>query len=266
MVYYSKLIFEVLIMNYCRRLPLEGLNNARDLGGYSAACGRVTRYAQFVRCEVPRAVTQADIDYIIGMGITTSIDFRGDSEVERMPSLLAGANGIDYRRSPTFNAQVAFGSQKRKNAPPMDSFVRWGEKYIEMADGCKPWVKETLEMMAKSEGAVIYNCTTGKDRTGMISALLLGLAGVSEDDIIADYCVSEIYLSKIYAELLEEYNERYPTGGAGLADPFFRTEPVNMAMLLLHLNERYGGIESYVTDCGVTQETVSNIRSRLIGD
>lgn len=250
-----------------RRLPLTGLGNARDLGGHPAAGGRATNFGRFIRSEVPRALTEADLCYLRDLGVTTSIDFRGDVEVARTPSVFAGAEGFSYHRSPTFNAQVAFAAREkaRNGGPPIRSFVRWGEKYIEMAEGCQDWVKSTLALMAAAPGGVIYNCTTGKDRTGMISALLLGLAGVDDLDIIADYAISQIYLTELYGELLDEYNSRFPDQRAALGDPFFRTDPENMTELLAHFRDAYGGIPGYVAACGVSEAVCAALRGRLRG-
>jgi hypothetical protein len=83
---------------------------------------------------------------------------------------------MKYHRSPTFNEQVAFLTrEKHGGGPPVTAFVDWGLKYAEMADGCRDWVREVLDLLDCAEGAVLLHCTTGKDRTGMISALLFGL-------------------------------------------------------------------------------------------
>lgn len=250
------------MQNY-RRLPLEGLLNARDLGGYPVKNGGVTKYRQFIRCEAPRQLTEQDLSFLKAYGIRDSIDFRGDREVSRQPSFLHGLDWIGYHRSPTFNEQVAFGSKTAGGKPPISSFVRWGEKYIEMTEDCKEWIKNTLELLAGCDGGVIYNCTTGKDRTGIISALLLGLAGVSDEDITADYCVSEVYLNPLYEELRQEFLSIFPSESAELSDPFFKTDPENMASLLRHVNEKYGGIREFTKACGLSSSAADLLRIRL---
>ncbi|MDR0838092.1 MAG: tyrosine-protein phosphatase [Oscillospiraceae bacterium] len=250
--------------NFYRRLPLETLHNARDLGGHPVP-GGVTRFGAFVRCEAPCALSPSDIDFLRDYGVTTSIDFRGDGEISRQPSSFEHCAGIAYVRSPTFNDQVAFGAKPGSKSPPVTAFVKWGEKYVEMADTCHEWICETLEALADVRGCALYNCTTGKDRTGIMSALLLGLAGASFEDIIADYCVSEVYLQSVYIPLLEAYNSRFPEEGrATVSDPFFRTEPSAMAELLGHLQSEYGGIPEYARVCGVRDGTVQKIREKLL--
>jgi protein-tyrosine phosphatase len=250
---------------YYRRLPLTGLHNARDLGGYPTPTG-ATRFGVFLRAEAPCALTDADIRALREYGITTTIDFRGDREVRERPSSLVDADGIAYLRSPTYNDQVAFGAKPTDKGPAVTSFVRWGEKYVEMADTCKAWVAQTIDMLTDADGGVLFNCTTGKDRTGIMSALILGAVGVSFEDIIADYCISEVHLQHVYKPLIEGYNTMFPEYNATVTDPFFRTEPSSMAQLLLHLKERYGGVPEYLLDVGVKPETIERLRDKLVLD
>jgi protein-tyrosine phosphatase len=247
-----------------RRLPLEGLLNARDLGGYPTSDGRITKFRALVRSEAPQKLTEKDIAFLKDYGIKMSIDFRGDREVDRQPSVLRDAEGLNYIRCPTFNEQVAFTTRKPGKRPAVTSFVEWGEKYVEMAEGCKDWVGCTLGYIAGSEGGVLYNCTTGKDRTGLISALILGLCGVSYDDITADYCVSEVYLTPVYKELIRIFLEHWPNEKVSIDDPFFRTNPKNMEGLLRHFDNKYGGVAGYVKASGVTDDVIEAIRRKLV--
>ncbi|MDR0906449.1 MAG: tyrosine-protein phosphatase [Oscillospiraceae bacterium] len=256
-------------INY-RRLPLKQLHNARDLGGHPLQSGGATRFGVFVRCAVPSNLPQSDIDFLREYGVTAEIDFRGDEEIGRVPSSLADVPGIAYIRRPTFNAQVAFASRQiRENpqsSPPVTAFVRWGEKYVEMSDDCQDWIAETLETLAEIDGCALYNCTTGKDRTGIISALMLGLAGCDEQDIIADYCVSEVHLQEVYRPMLMDYNRHFVNEEkAAIDSPFFKTEPLSMAQLLNHINSKYGGIREYVRTCGVSDAAVNKIIAKLTG-
>ena len=238
-----------------RRLPLTGLCNARDLGGHQTL-GGVTRFGAVLRCEAPRALSKEDIDFLRRYGVTVSIDFRGDKEVLRHPSSLENAPGIEYRRVPTYDKQLAFAVGGAKG-----EFVNWGDKYIALVENARNWVCDTLQTIAGSTGGVICNCTTGKDRTGVISALLLGLCGVPDDDIIADYCVSEIYLKDAYGALLS--NEPGKTVDINPHSPYLRTAPENMAALLGHLSSR-GGVEAYLKSCGITPTQVAALREKLI--
>ena len=251
-------------MDACyRRLPLDGLVNARELGGFPTRDGKLTKYRVFVRSEAPRTLSARDVTFLRDYGVTAAVDFRGDRETEREPSCLSDAGWLRYLRSPTFNDQVAFATRGTSAGPPVTSFVDWRVKYVEMAEDYKGWVKATLELLASADGAVLYHCATGKDRTGVITALLLGLCGVSDADIIADYCVSELYLAPVYERLIAGFKKHWPDEPVSLSDPFFRTAPENMAALLRHLNDAYGGIPDYVEACGVDRSAAGLLRRRL---
>jgi protein-tyrosine phosphatase len=245
-------------MTYYRRLPLEGLSNARDLGGF-AFPGGTTKYGSFIRSEVPNEITKSDIEFLIQYGVCMSIDFRGDVELERLPNLLSKEAAIDFRHIPTFNSQVARGAGISRDHP----FVRWDELYIQMCDGNRDWVKNVFHAFAEARGAVMFNCTTGKDRTGIMTALLLGLAGVSHEDIIADYCVSEVYMRSRYLKLFNAMPPLMVSDSEkpdeNLNDPFFRTSPDNMRRLLDHIDKAYGGIRSYLVSCGIDNDILDRV-------
>ena len=251
-------------MEFYRRLPVDGMFNVRELGGYPTADGRVTRCGAFIRSEIPRKITAEGLAFLRNYGVVLSVDLRGLRETERMPSVLASQPWLRYRSIPAANSQLAGG----RAAKTPDRFVKWPEMYISMIDGHQDWIRRVLSAMAEVEtGAVIFNCTTGKDRTGMISAMLLGLAGVPDNDIIADYCVSQVYMRPTYMELFRDMpgqNDALPAD-FGVDAPFFKTAPENMALLLEHINIEYGGIDRYLTLCGVTEEEKKALRKRLVG-
>lgn len=108
-----------------------------------------------------------------------------------------------------------------------DRQFSWGEEYIRMLQGNHPWVKQVLELLAASEGVVLFHCFTGKDRTGLLAALLLGLCGVPREDVEADYAVSQIYLGDVYRwmrEMIPDFRDRE------LSSPFFSTAPENIRL------------------------------------
>lgn len=255
-----------MLKNY-RRLPLETLYNARDLGGYPTADGGITKYRQFIRSEAPYDISEKDLEFLKQYGIETSIDFRGDGEVAQFPSALANQPWIRYARQIVFNEQVAKGAvqhTKKKKAGKISAFVHWDKMYIDLLENHRIWVKNTMEMMAESRGAIIFNCTTGKDRTGIMTALLLGLAGVSDLDITADYCVSQIYLKPVYQEIGVFLPGARRDGQVDFRDPFFKTEPESMLKLMQYLIGEYGSILGYLKTCEISDQTVAELYHRLV--
>lgn len=262
--------------NVMRRLPLTGLKNARELGGFPTRDGKVTKYGVFLRSEVPVRLTQEDLDCLRRYGVTQSVDLRGMHETQHLVSMLKDLDWCKYVHAPMFNLQVSM-EDFLKQEPKPDKYSRhpatpdvdWPGLYISMLEEYTPWTKRILELAAECEGVMLYHCTTGKDRTGMMTAMLLSIAGVEDDDIIADYCVSQVYMRPVYKELMKTMPPLYDENGNELMPdidgPFFRTAPGNMRGLLEHLEGKYGSVEGYIRHCGVSDETIRTIRGKLVG-
>ena len=253
-----------------RRLPLTGLTNARELGGWNTPNG-VTKYGVFLRTEVPFELPEEDLAFLKDYGVTMDIDLRGSSELVSMPDTLKDESWLEYVHMPMFDKRPNVGGSSGDAAAnggagaarrTTEEGFSWGKTYVRMTEDSPEWVRTVLETIARADGVVMYHCTTGKDRTGIVSAMILGLCGVAEEDIMADYCVSEVYLEWLYARLRKSMN--LPEGG-GEIEPFFKTAPTNMRMLLAHWKEQYGGVCGFLKHCGVTEECMETIRRRLVG-
>ena len=246
-----------------RRLPLTGLNNCRELGGYAAG-GGITKYGACLRSEVPSALTEDDIRFLKDYGLTTVIDLRSSFETKHIPDVLASMPWVEYINLPMFSEAAVAGANldvhDRKKTPFDDSFA-WRNEYIRFAGDHKDWVRRVLEAVSKAPGAVLYHCTTGKDRTGIISAMLLGLCGVAEEDIIADYAVSQIYLKEMYRTMTHLLPEK---DHGNIHHPFFSTAPANMEGLLEHIDREYGGCLPYLGACGVSDSVIAALRTKLV--
>lgn len=241
-----------------RRLPLAGMSNARELGGWSTPDG-ITRYGVFLRSEVPSRVSEADMAFLRDYGVTMVVDLRGDEELAVMPDLLRDAPWAEYVHVPMFDEDAARGAGLGKKSS--EPGFTWGEQYILMCESYKDWVRRVLEALARCEGAALFHCTTGKDRTGIITALLLGLSGVAEEDIVADYSVSQLYLGWIYDLMLQHMpKDKNPS----TSDPFFSTAAENMQVLLAHWREQYGGVRGYLSACGVSDALQEKLRNKLV--
>ena len=244
-------------MSNYRRLPLSGLKNARELGGFPTRSG-ATKFGVFIRSELPQGLTEEDKLFLKEYGVKEDLDFRGSFEIEHTRDQLEGEDWIRYIHMPMFDITVAGGNSGVRRLIDDKDFT-WGDHYIEMAETHKDWVKKVLERLSEAEGTVLFHCTTGKDRTGIITALLLGLCGVCREDIVADYCVSQVYLLPMFLRMQKFLDG----GGKSLEDPFFSTAPEHMVKLLDHIDKKYGGIEWYLSGCDTSAETITKLREKL---
>lgn len=277
-----------------RRLLLKNLFNARDLGGYPTADGKVTKFGVFVRSEAPCELPQEDINALRDYGVTLSIDLRGTGERSSRPSSLNGAEGMEYIEKPLFNEAAIFDDKDREASrpggpggpggpgapggpggpPPMPmgkDGPDWGEQYKSMAEESRQWAIETLQLAADCQGALLYHCTTGKDRTGLMTCYLLSICGVSKADIAADYCVSQVYLEPVFAKMRSgQLDIGAPPQGAedsapqGMGDSFFKTPAEAMLTLINYLEEKYGGVVEYLRLIGISEEVMNKIRAKFV--
>ena len=252
-----------------RHLMTKGLYNARDLGGYPTRDGKVTRFGVFVRSEAPVELPQSDLEYLREYGITASMDFRGTMEIQARPSDLKTC--MAYHHKPLFNEAAAAGTSHKHIA-----ITDWGPQYVSMAEDARDWAIEVLAIAAENPGALLYHCTTGKDRTGIMSCYLLAIAGVDIPDIVADYCVSQVYLEPVYEKMRSGALRIGPPPGDNMAPPpgdmpkmdnrFFETPPSAILTLTNYLTEKYGGIVEYLRHIGVPESTMDAIRAKFVED
>lgn len=247
-----------------RRLMTKGLYNARDLGGFPTRDGKTTRFGVFVRSEAPVGMAPGDVEYLKRYGVSASMDFRSTGESQARPSDLR--NILPYYHRPLFNEAAMAAS-----APKPPKMTDWGQQYISMAEEAKEWAIDVLDIAAKNSGALLYHCTTGKDRTGLMSCYLLAIAGVDIPDIAADYCVSQVYLEPVYEKMRAgAMNLGAPPagdkGGFQMDDRFFQTPAEAMLTLTGYLAKAYGGVVEYLKQIGVPQETMDAIRAKFVED
>ena len=244
--------------------PMKSLVNCRDLGGMPTADGGVTRFGTLIRSELPAGLTEEDLAMLRALNVTTSIDLRYDEEIEQSPSDLQRCDWVDYHIVSVFSRQAALGGKKAAPPDPSGLFtLEWRPVYRVMLSSRPEWVREICDITAAAPGAVHYHCTTGKDRTGLFSMLMLSICGVGEDDIAANYSLSEIYMRPYYIDMLRRQNYS-DYSGEDLSRGFFSTSHNIMRDIMDGLKEEYGSVVSYIRACGVSDETMDAIRAKLV--
>lgn len=243
-----------------RDLNIEGSYNVRDLGGYPTADGRTTRSQVFIRAgnldKVPPDAQQQLIDY----GVTTVIDLRSGMETERFPNVFAQSDKVAYHNVSLFD--ISPDSERERHARTHES-PALADLYRQFLDHARPRVTQVMSMLAESDSTTLFHCHAGKDRTGIIAALLLALAGVPEDIIVQDYALTE---SRI-AHLIPVWREQALAAGMDL-QRFEREVSANaetMIEMLRHLNEQYNGVTEYLLGCGLSQEQLDALKARFVG-
>ena len=236
-----------------RRIPLSGSFNCRDLGGYPCAGGGITRYGRFIRCGIPFGPMGQDRARLAEIPVKTVIDLRGNGEAKVSPSSYAKEPGISYHHFSLLEINPAYVS-KVEEQPLWESYVCTLTEHKENVAG----VFHTIA--AAEEGAVLFHCALGKDRTGIVAALLLSLAGVDRWDIIADYQVSNTYLQTTLRTMVEDGNDIFDEK----KNPHLKSEPATMERFLDYLEEECGGARAYLKFIGITDAELDAIIRRLV--
>ena len=226
-----------------RRILLGTMRNLRDLGGYAGTDGRATAWERLLRGDVPRGLTEADIDWLIDRDITTIIDLRTAEELELRPDELKFLPGFFYPHLPLVEGSLLPGTEEDVS-----------ESYFRMIDE-KTRMAAVLRAIARAPGGVLFHCTAGKDRTGCVAALVLGLAGVAQGDVLADYQVSETYIR----DVIRRMAERIPDMAAWMG----RSKPEYMERCLGLLLEKYRSVSGYLLAAGLTEEELYLLRDKL---
>ena len=229
-----------------RRYIFENILNCRDIGGYPTPDG-VTKFGRFIRCGIVNRPEDWEIDKLNELGIGTSIDLRGNYEAEETPLNLDRLNGADIYNLPLFEFNVA--TREGMNLPLAQIYADIAEKQMQN-------IAKVLNTIADAkDGIVLYNCFFGKDRTGILTMLLLSIAGVAKEDIIADYQQTYTYVKPYiltHADILWDTNSEK-----------HYSLPETMEELIERLEEKHGSIIGYIKATGITDNAIERIRKKL---
>ncbi|MDO1583135.1 tyrosine-protein phosphatase [Rhizobium oryzicola] len=245
---------------YSRLIELEGAHNVRDLGGYPIAAGGCTRWRSLLRGDALHALTPGDIAVLTGLGLAAVIDLRNPAEVALEPNPFAEHDQVGYLTIPLFSALSPVEMMAQGRAT-----FDMGERYCHALDHCQEAIALVLSTIAQMPaGAVLFHCSAGKDRTGLIAALLLGNAGVPPSTIIEDYAltglVAEHLISKLRARALARGMD------SRLIDIVLASEPTSMQHALNHLTNHYGNVVNYLRHIGLKSSELKALDERVAGN
>ena len=244
-----------------RYLGLEGSYNTRDIGGYPIEGGGWTQWNRFLRSDGMHRLTNGDQARLTNYGVRAVIDLRTPQETVETPNVFAGSSEVTYHHCDIIGDAPALITPKQVlTGLPV---ARIAHSYTTWMDHRQAQFAEVLGKLADPGfGPAIYHCAGGKDRTGIISALLLSLAGVGRETILDDYTLTSIFHFRRSimggASAFEE-----PVESAGdYADRYCPRD--GMARTLAHLDDNYGGVEGYVRAIGLPEGQIDDLRRMLI--
>jgi protein-tyrosine phosphatase len=244
---------------YLDRPRFEALVNFRDLGGHATERHRVTRHRTVFRADGVHRCTAADIATLEALGVRRVIDLRTAQERVTDGSFAAQHPTIDYRHVPILDDVSGIG--EIVHAEPLVV------SYLHMLEERAARLVRAVEAIVGAPGPVVFHCTAGKDRTGVLAALVLQTLGVPRETIVADYAKSEGAMDRLIAW----YRAHRPESD-GVRDPstdparskLMGARPEWMHKVLDVLDERYGGAERYLLAAGATPTTLRALRVRML--
>ena len=240
-------------------LDLPGVYNMRDVGGYATEDGRLTRWRTLVRADSLHRLSPVSQKTLIEYGIRTVIDLRRAKEILDEPDVFSGSSKVSYYH------HDMLGDMTMDDQPEdLGRAERIASIYSQILDRRQASIGVTLATLA-SPGVLpaIYHCAGGQDRTGIISALLLGIAGVPEDTIAEDYALTARYQVDHYLSE-DRPPEVTPAGYTLEAYLAEQCPPETMLLTLQHLKEHYGGVEGYVRGTGLEGPQIARLRQAIV--
>ena len=236
-----------------KRIPLEGSNNFRDIGGIPTRDGRFLRWGQIYRSDRLSALTDDDLAYLESLGLRTVYDFRSEEEVARDPDLIPAGTEIEYINEPiifdvedTTNLRERIVSGEIEAAEASEILVEGNRLFAtDMAPRFRPFIDCLLE----GKGPIVYHCTSGKDRTGFATMLLLSAVNVGRDTIVDDYLLSNYYRYEMntrrlkrlrYAQVIKRHLDLNTIAPLMIVDRRY----INAAFDAIE--ERYGTVDAFL--------------------
>ncbi|MCI4066522.1 tyrosine-protein phosphatase [Micromonospora sp. R77] len=240
-----------------RHLPFQQLHNFRDLGGYRTDDGRTLRWGRLYRSDSLGKLAGEDLTRFRALGVRTVIDLRYPSEIAARgrvpdePGLTWLNLSIEHR-----------GYDQAEIDPDVDPWRHLADRYAEVATDGVTELRQALTVIADGDHPLVFHCASGKDRTGLLAALVLALLGVSDDQIAADFALTELATDRLIAD----WHAAHP--GRTLRWPGYGRAPAEIIRhVLADLTTAHGSVRGYAADrLGVDDDLVAALRARLLTD
>lgn len=263
-------------------LPVKGIVNARDLGGYKVQDGRTVRSGMLIRAAHLAEASDADIRYLSSLSLARVIDFRKEEELlgkadREVPG--AGYVAIPIDASGNAAAQATeeekkkFSRGKKFDVKKIIVMLSFNKKAQSVAREMYPvllfnpecqrqFALFFREVLDAGGGAVLYHCTQGKDRTGIASALVLAALGASRETIVADFDAT----NRVYEADVRMYSRRVKFWGGkeeeiAVVKAFLGANTDNFVKALERVDREYGSLDAYLKGpIGLTQKDILALR------
>jgi protein tyrosine/serine phosphatase len=247
-----------------RTIALEGAFNARDIGGYITDNGRQVRWRRILRTGHLHRLTPQDMEQLREIGVRTVCDLRSDTELE-----WTGTGPLHEHGVVTHVHHSFFGRDSREYDArfPADRAERrrfWLERgYEPMLEHAAAPIASMFGLLAEQQRyPVVIHCVAGKDRTGVMSALVLRVLGVPDEQIVADYALTVDHRPD--PDTLRQMMADYGRNIDDFAGDIWQAPAEVMASTLRALDERFGSTDGYLEQIGVPRQDIEALRCIML--
>lgn len=225
---------------------LENLFNVRDLGSIETKYGTKTRRYKYIRGTAKGTMTLEEKEHFYNLGIRVVVDLRFVNEIDKTPSPLRNYKDIKYYH---VDMMGEFWQMREQG------YVDMSDLYIDLLDDSQKEMLAVFKIFLNHQKEGVYfHCSAGKDRTGVVSMLLLDLVGVPHTVIVENY--SESYKNNMgrpgYKYMKPEWRR------------FVLSEPEYMERTLDHLYTKYGGSRAYLAHIGLREDEINALAASIV--
>ncbi len=244
-----------------RSLELAGVFNFRDLGGYAVADGRTVCWRTIFRADGLGRLTTEDLEVLRPIGLRTVVDLRTGREIDERGRFPHEHYPVTFHHLSVIDQTWDREAARRENLPATEFLHR---TYHEMlVDGGSRFAA-AFDVLADADALpAVFHCAAGKDRTGLLAALLLGALGVSQDDIVEDYALTQDTMDR-FLQASAERDPQVARTIESMPRSFYIADPAAMALVLADLERDHGSVRGFVRSLGVTEEVLVRLDDLLL--
>ena len=241
-----------------RFVELAGAHNFRDLGGLPTRDGATTRSGVLYRSDALHHLEPSDVERLGELGVRTIVDLRSSAELEH-----TGRGPLEDTDIAFVHAPLSHSQNGVHVLPPSLADGDLGAHYVASLSDRTETLAQIIALLATAEHLpAVFHCTAGKDRTGMVAALVLSLVGVADEVIVEDYALTDDRMELVMQAI------RASGGAAKLPDDVaarvVRAEASSMVAFLQGLADGYGGAEGWARGAGIGDDTLASLHAALV--
>jgi len=249
--------------SYSRHIKFEAVLNFRDLGGYRTRGGRMVAWRRLFRSGELHHMTRRDITKLKEqIKLTSVIDLRGSVQQELLGVGPLNKIGVKYYSIPL---SIITDRVNDRGKELFRDFSNSGEVYLYRVRNKEYGrrIVDALEIIAESDNLpLVFNCNAGKDRSGILAAIVLGVLGIADEDIIEDYTLTAPYMK----EFINRWNNDPKTAEVhkNLPEYQLKASPESMVLFLSILKKEYGSVRGYVMAQGAEVSLIHRLEKALL--